>query len=86
VDVNLYLMGAITLAYAVAGLFFLRFWRQTRDPLFLVFALAFWVLAGIRLILAAAGEDSEAHTLLYLLRLAAFGMILLAILYKNVRK
>ena len=37
-------LGALAMASAVAGLFFLRFWRETRDRLFAMFALAFWVL------------------------------------------
>ena len=33
--------GAIMMGYLVAGLFFLRFWQETRDRLFLIFAVAF---------------------------------------------
>ena len=33
--------GAMAMGYAVAGLFFLRFWRDARDRLFGLFALAF---------------------------------------------
>ena len=35
------LMGAVAMASFVATVFFLRFWTQTRDTLFLFFAAAF---------------------------------------------
>lgn len=75
--------GAITMGYAVAGLFFLRFWRETRDRLFLIFAGAFWVLGLQRLALAFSRDMIEDHTGLYLVRLFAFLLILLAIVDKN---
>jgi hypothetical protein len=36
-----FVAGAVTMGFAVAGLFFLRFWRRTTDGLFLAFAAAF---------------------------------------------
>ena len=33
-----FLAGATTMGFCVAALFFLRFWRNTRDGLFLSFA------------------------------------------------
>ena len=75
--------GAIVMGYAVAGLFFLRFWRQTRDRLFLIFAISFWLLGVQRLALALATEMAESHTGLYLVRLFAFLLILVAIVDKN---
>jgi hypothetical protein len=75
--------GAIAMGYAVAGLFFLRFWRQTRDRLFLIFAISFWLLGAQRLALALTAEIVESHTGFYLVRLFAFLLILLAIVDKN---
>jgi Family of unknown function (DUF5985) len=75
--------GAITMGYAVVGLFFLRFWRETRDRLFLIFAIAFWILAGQRLALVLTGQTAETGTGLYLVRLFAFLLILAAIIDKN---
>jgi uncharacterized membrane protein YeiB len=77
--------GAIAMEYAVAGLFFLRFWRDTRDRLFAVFAIAFFMLGVQRLLLATTTVEAESRTGLYLVRLAAFMLILLAILGKNRR-
>ena len=75
--------GAIVMGYAVAGLFFLRFWRQTRDRLFLIFALSFWLLGAQRLALALTAQMLESNTWLYLVRLFAFVLILVAIVDKN---
>ena len=41
-----FLWGASALGCWVIGLFFLRFWRNTRDRLFAFFAAAFWVLGS----------------------------------------
>ncbi len=78
-----FLSGAITLGFLVAGLFFLRFWRRTRDGLFLAFALAFWLLGLNQALLAFSSVPVEERTWLYLLRLAAFALILIAIVFKN---
>jgi hypothetical protein len=75
--------GAITMGYVVVGLFFLRFWRETRDRLFLIFAIAFWILGGQRLALVLTGQTAETGTGLYLVRLFAFLLILAAIIDKN---
>lgn len=75
--------GAIVMAYAVASLFFLRFWRHTRDRLFVVFALAFALLAVQRLALVDTRYMIEIGTGLYLLRLSAYLLILAAIVDKN---
>lgn len=40
-----FLLGAIMMAFLVVGLFFLRFWKETQDRLFSIFAIAFWILA-----------------------------------------
>jgi hypothetical protein len=47
-----FLSGAIVLGFAVAGLFFLKFWRKTHDQLFLAFTLAFWLLGLAQALLA----------------------------------
>lgn len=75
--------GAIVMGYWVAGLFFFRFWRQTRDRLFLIFASAFWILGVQRLLLALTSPLGETRSGLYMVRLAAFVLILVAIVDKN---
>ena len=78
-----FLWGASSVAAGVAALFFLRFWRQTRDRFFLLFALAFLALSLNWLGLAATSRGDETRTYFYLLRLAAFVLIIGAIVDKN---
>ena len=76
------LVGGIAVAALAAGLFFFRFWRQTRDRFFLFFAIAFWIEGAHRLVIfeLAGPEASPLH---YLPRLLAYGLILFAIFDKN---
>lgn len=78
-----FILGAIVLACAVIGLFFLRFWRQTRDRFFLFFAIAFWVFGISRVLLATSGALNEGPLAVYVVRLLAFMLILIAIIDKN---
>ena len=77
-----FVAGVMCAEYLVAALFFIRFWRETRDRLFAMFAIAFAVLGTNRLLLTYLGEG-EARTGLYLVRLLAFLFILGAIVDKN---
>ena len=78
-----FLAGAVALGSLVCGLFFLRFWRRTRDPLFMAFALAFALLGTGQAILALANIPTEERGSVYLIRLTAFALILFAIMRKN---
>jgi hypothetical protein len=80
-----FLSGAITMGFIVAGLFFMRFWRDTRDGLFLAFAFAFWLLGLNQALLALTDIPVEERSPLYLLRLAAFALILVSVAMKNRR-
>ncbi len=80
---NLFISGVIVTGYAVAGLFFLRFWRQSRDRLFAWFTAAFWLLGAQRAALAALEHGAPSSTWLYAVRLLAFLLILAAIVDKN---
>lgn len=79
----LVLSGALVAGYLVASLFFLRFWRETRDRLFGYFAASFALLALQRLTLSWYVVHHADTTANYILRLAAFVMILIAIVDKN---
>jgi len=80
-----FLSGAITAGFVVAGFFFLRFWRRTHESLFLAFAAAFWLLGLGQALLAFTDIPVEERSWLYLLRLAAFSLILVSIWKKNRR-
>jgi hypothetical protein len=78
-----FLSGVITMGFIVAGLFFLRFWKRTHEGLFVAFALAFWLLGLTQALLAFTDIPIEERSWLYLLRLAAFLLILISIWWKN---
>jgi hypothetical protein len=78
-----FLAGASAMASAAIALFFLRFWRESGDRLFLIFAVAFAVFALNHVLLSALGDDSDARTIVYLARAVAFGLIAAAIVDKN---
>ena len=78
--------GMIAMGFAVCAVFFLRFWRRTRDSLFLVFSIAFLLLALNQALTTLLGLPLEERSWLYLLRLAAFLIIIGAIVRKNVGK
>jgi hypothetical protein len=74
--------GGIVTAALLIALFFLRFWRASRDPLFAWFAAAFVLQALARLAPALPiGNDQE--MLLYVLRLCSYLLIVAAIWSKN---
>lgn len=79
----IFISGALAMAYAVVALFFLRFWRRTTDRLFLGFAAAFALLAVQRIVLVTTARWIENSGWLYTIRLAAFALLLIAILDKN---
>ena len=78
-----FVSGATMAAALVIALLFFRYWRQSRDRLFLMFALGFLVFSVSRLILAFLEEDDEGRVYVYGLRLIAFLLILAAIVDKN---
>ena len=71
------------MACLVTGMFFIRFWKKTYDRLFLIFSFAFFLLAIERVVLGFLGSRSEPTPEVYYIRLAAFVMILIAIIDKN---
>lgn len=78
-----FLSGAVAFGFFACCLFFLRFWKRTRDELFLAFALAFALLGLGQTVLALANIPTEEKGSLYLIRLVAFLLILFAIYRKN---
>jgi hypothetical protein len=81
---NEILVGAIAMGSFIAGLFFLRFWKSTRDRFFLFFAVSFFIEGVNRLLLGTAMQDEgPQQSVFYILRVIAYGLILFAIWEKN---
>jgi uncharacterized membrane protein HdeD (DUF308 family) len=80
-----FLLGVIvTTSFTAAG-FFWRFWRKSRDTLFLAFAAAFLVEGINRMTFLWIDHPNEGRPAIYLVRLLAFLLILLAVVLKNRR-
>ena len=80
---NTALMGAVAMASFVVAMFFLRFWRQTKDRFFLLFSIAFAVDAISRFVLGLVEPPGETEPIFYLARLLTFSLIMAAIVDKN---
>lgn len=78
-----FLSGAVSFGFFIAALFFLRFWRRTGDALFAAFAGAFALLGLNQALLVVINVPAEERSWVYLLRIAAFVLILTAIAHKN---
>lgn len=80
-----FLMGMLGATTLTVGLFFMRYWRASRDRLFVYFSLAFAVMSLSWIALAIASVTFEGRHLIYLLRLLAFVLIIIGIVDKNRR-
>ena len=80
-----FLIGVIVTASFTASLYFLKFWKQTRDLLFLAFSAAFLIEGINRIPRLFVDHPTESSATTYVVRGLAFLLILGAILYKNRR-
>lgn len=78
-----FLSGAVVMGFAIACLLFLRYWRQTRQTLFLTFAASFFLLSLNYAWLALTQIPVEERSPLFLVRLLAFSLIIVAIIQSN---
>jgi hypothetical protein len=85
-SLNSYLWGFFSAGALTASVFFFRFYRDTRDRLFLIFGFAFLTLALDRLALAVFSPADENRHYIYLIRLSAFLLIIAGIIDKNRRR
>ncbi|UVT17922.1 MAG: hypothetical protein H8K04_08765 [Nitrospira sp.] len=80
---NEFLLGALVMGDLVLALFFLHYWRVTRDRFFVFFAWSFVLSCVSRLVLAGHLTNSESEPLVYLIRLLSYAVIVIAIFDKN---
>jgi uncharacterized membrane protein HdeD (DUF308 family) len=83
---DLLLLGGIAIASLLAGLFFLRFWKNTGDRFFLFFAVSFFIEGLNRAALGLTANPKEEQPVFYFVRFLSFVLILLAIAHKNLTK
>ncbi len=78
-----FLLGLIVMAELVAAAYFCKFWRQTRDRLFLAFGAAFFIEAIDRTAILFLDDPANGSPVIYGVRLLSYLMILAAIADKN---
>jgi hypothetical protein len=78
-----FITGGATMAFLAAAAFFARFWKETHDRLFLLFAVAFAALALNRTLIVFYPVGRESQPYVYLVRLFAFVLIAYAVVDKN---
>ena len=81
-----FLLGIIVASTLAAATFFLKFWRRTRDPLFLAFGVAFLIEAVNRCFVLFIEKPYEGNPWIYAIRLASYLVILFGIVHKNRRR
>jgi hypothetical protein len=78
-----FLAGATTMGCLAAAAFFARFWRDTKDRLFVFFSIAFCAMALNRALIVLYPLERESQPYVYLVRLFAFVLIAYAVIDKN---
>jgi len=78
-----FLHGTVAMGCVAVALFFLRFWQQSRDRLFLRFSAAFWLLALSYALLGTMPLATEWRVYVFVVRLLAYCVILYGIVEKN---
>jgi len=78
-----FLLGVIVTASLAVSAFFLKFWRQTRDKLFLGFSAAFAIEGVNRIAFLLVDHPDEGNPAIYTVRLFSYLLILAAIVNKN---
>lgn len=80
---DVFLLGVVVAFSFIAALYFLRFWKSTRDPLFLAFSL-FFAVQGINFgSLLAVEHPNEGNLWHTVIRLVAVLGLLAAVAWKN---
>lgn len=80
---SMFMVGVVAAASFTAMLFFLRFWKDTRDSLFAAFAFFFLVEGADRVVLSTMKHPNEGSPWIYVARLIALLVLLGAIIRKN---
>lgn len=82
-QLDMFLLGFITATSLVAALFFLRFWRASRDVLFLAFVFFFLMQTFRESYVMSLARPSAGTVWLFALRFIAVLGIVAAIVWKN---
>ncbi|MGH7619300.1 MAG: DUF5985 family protein [Gemmatimonadaceae bacterium] len=78
-----FLFGMLAMACGTVSVFFIRFWTETRDRVFLFLAIAFALFAVERAAALTTFDAAGGPIWPYLLRLAGFLLIIVGLIDKN---
>lgn len=81
-----FLLGVISTLSLVSAAFFIRFWRKTREWLFLAFGLAFLIEGLNRMSFLSLDDPQGGNIVAYSIRLVSYLLILAAIAHRNRRR
>jgi hypothetical protein len=82
-SIEAFLIGVLSTMFVTASVFFMRFWRDTRDRFFLSFAASFLIEGLSRVAVLFVEHPNQPHTAIFVVRLFASALIVWAILQKN---
>jgi hypothetical protein len=82
-DLTVLLQGISSMGAYASSLFFFRFWRDSRDSLFVCFGTAFLLLGVCWTLLALTAPAEDTRPYVYGLRLVAFALIIAGTVLKN---
>ena len=85
-DLEIFLSGLTTMGFAVTSVFFFRFWSKTRDRLFAMFGIAFFLMAASQVVTHIFGLPEQELFWAYLLRIVAFLLLIAGIVAKNLEQ
>ena len=80
-----FLYGGVTVMFVAVAFYFLRYWYDALDRLYLYFMLAFLSLAASWSVHLFYATSSETGPTVYVFRVVAFLLIIIAIVDKNRR-
>jgi hypothetical protein len=83
---DVFLLGFVSASSLMAALFFLRFWRTTRDALFMAFTVFFAIEGANEAYTTTLRHPNVGSLAVTFVRLFAVIGILVAILWKNLAK
>lgn len=80
---DIFLVGFVCASSLVAALFFLRFWRQTHDPLFLAFTIFFTIEGVNEAYISTLSHPNVGTAAVTIVRLLSVLTVIFAIIWKN---
>ncbi len=80
---NQFLWGIVAALCLVAAAFFWKFWRRTRETLFVALAAGFGLLAAHWAALGILNPGDETRHYLYIVRFLAFVVMIAGVVAKN---